>query len=47
MYSSKGSNTSNHTQMNDHQKDFNNARVIDKGDHQVQVRKQCLVILLK
>ncbi|KAL9967272.1 hypothetical protein ACROYT_G025462, partial [Oculina patagonica] len=32
----KGSNIANHAWMNDHQIDFKNARVIDKGDYHVR-----------
>ena len=32
----KGSNIANHARMNDHQIDFKNARVIDKGDYRVR-----------
>ena len=35
-YYNKGSNVANHAWMNDHQIDFKNARVIDKGDYRVQ-----------
>ena len=35
-YYNKGSNVANHAWMNDHQIDFKNARVIDKGDYRVR-----------
>ena len=35
-YCNKGSNVANHAWMNDHQIDFKNARVIDKGDYRVR-----------
>ena len=35
-YCNKGSNVANHAWINDHQIDFKNARVIDKGDYRVR-----------
>ena len=35
-YCNKGSNVANHAWMNDHQIDFENARVIDKGNYRVR-----------